>query len=108
MAEVEEKHAPWRGWHVIARFLPMTFLGVIFLVLGASPAAPHRGPESFGIVFVWLGVVLIGASILGMIFTKCPTCYQARWIVCVQEPDVVRHRTQDRYHRQLSFPEDES
>ena len=34
----------------------------------------------------------VALSILGILFTKCPTCYQSHWIYCVQEPDVKRQR----------------
>ena len=103
-----EPEGPWRGWHVIARFLPMIFLALAFLVIGAANLAPHNSRESLSPVFVWIGGILFVGAILGMLFTKCPDCYRTHWVVCVQEPDVVaepRHRS---YHRDLSSHEDDA
>jgi hypothetical protein len=107
MANGEDRRT-WRGWHVIGRFLPMVVLGVIFIILGLGPGAPHRGSESFGVIFVWIGAIMIGASVLGMFFTKCPVCYSTHWVVCVQEPDVVAEPHHRSYHRDLSTHEDEA
>jgi len=68
----------------------MVFLGTVFIVYGLSPIAPHEGALKLGIIFVWLGAVLWLGAVIGMLFTKCPICYQTNWIFCSQEPDVVR------------------
>ncbi len=98
---------PWRGWHVITRFLPMLFLGAIFVIFGVSPEAPHHGAINYGIIFVWVGAILLIGAVIGMIFTKCPVCYQTNWIYCAQEPDVVRMRDQygSYYARDLAYPD---
>ena len=108
MAEVDEEapHQPWRGWHVIGRFLPMVFLGFLFLLIGVLVPALHRG-HAYGVLFLWIGAILIVAAILGMLFTKCPVCYRTHWVVCMQEPDVRRRRT-GHYHRELNPSDDES
>ncbi|HTT16293.1 MAG TPA: hypothetical protein VMH49_02885 [Thermoplasmata archaeon] len=100
----EDRRPPWRGWHVIGRFVPMVFLGFLFIIFGLSPYAPHRGPEALGILFVWVGVIMIGAAVVGMVFTKCPVCYSTHWVVCLQEPDVHRSRRDHGYgyYRELS------
>lgn len=108
----DEDPAPsWRGWHVIARFLPMLFLGMVFIIFGLSPASPHFGLFHWGIIFAWIGAILLLGAILGMMFTKCPICYQSNWIWCVQERDVVKMRDQreadDYYVRDLAYPQDE-
>jgi len=103
----EVPHRPWRGWHIVGRFLPMVVLGLIFVFIGISALAPRHGIESYGIIFIWVGAVLIIAAILGMLFTKCPLDYQTQWVACVQEPDVVHDRRVGKFHRELSFPEDE-
>ena len=106
--EVEER--PWRGWHVIGRFLPMIFLGTIFIIFGVSPAAPHYGVLKFGPVFIWTGGILLIGAVIGILFTKCPICFQSNWIFCVQERDVVRiqdHGTGDYYARDLAYPDEE-
>ncbi len=97
----DEVSRPWRGWHVIGRFLPMVVLGTVFIVLGITLRAPHHG-VSFGILFVWVGGILVVAAVLGMMFTRCPLDYQTRWIVCAQEPDVVRLPRGRGYQRRLS------
>jgi hypothetical protein len=107
MEDDVESRPRWRGWHVIARFIPMLFLAFIFLIIGAANLAPHNSRESFSPLFLWIGAILLVGSILGMIFTKCPDCTRARWIVCAQEPDVVRRPRQGHYHRELSPIEDE-
>jgi len=100
--------AHWRGWHVIGRFLPMVFLGLLFMLIGALDPALHKG-HAFGVLFLWVGVILIVAAVLGMLFTKCPVCYSTHWVVCVQEPDVRRrqYHGHERYVRELSAPEEE-
>jgi hypothetical protein len=92
MANGEQAEASWRGWHVIGRFLPMTFLGLLFVLYGLSPVAPHEQGYNIGIIFVLVGLILMVGSVVGMLFTKCPTCYHSNWIYCVQEPDVKRQR----------------
>ena len=110
MAAEEETTAPtWRGWHVIGRFLPMIFLGLIFIIYGVSPAAPHRGVLRLGAIFVWIGGILLIGALIGILFTKCPICYQSSWIFCVQERDVIRihdHGAGDYYARDLAYPDD--
>ncbi|HYA10056.1 MAG TPA: hypothetical protein VEH10_00035 [Thermoplasmata archaeon] len=95
----------WRGWHVIGRFFPMAVLGLIFILIGAVVPSLHRG-HAYGILFVWIGAILIVFAILGMFFTKCPVCYRTHWVVCMQEPDVVRAPRHQSYHRELSFREE--
>ena len=107
MAEELEQRPRWRGWHVMARFLPMIVLGMVFLLIGATNAAPHNARESFAPLFLWIGAILLVGSVLGMLFTKCPICTRTHWIVCVQEPDVVREPRRRSYHRELSSPKDE-
>jgi hypothetical protein len=102
----------WRGWHVVARFLPMIFLGLILIVIGGSTAAHETAThnvraEPYGILLLWVGIVLVICAFLGMVFTKCPVCYRTHWIVCVQEPDVV-HTAPEEYRRELSLPEEEA
>jgi hypothetical protein len=107
----EEDGQVWRGWHVIGRFLPMIFLGSIFIIVGVSPLAPHHGGMSFGIIFVWVGGILWIGAVIGMLFTKCPICYRTNWVYCVQERDVVRihnHGEGDYYARDLAYPDTES
>ncbi len=104
----EDAPPPWRGWHVIGRFLPMLVLGGLFVLLGSSALAPTHDGESFGLVFVWVGVVLIAGAVLGMIFTKCPHCYRTRWVVCLHERDVLHTPgEEDGYYRELSPMENE-
>jgi hypothetical protein len=98
---------PWRGWHVIGRFLPMVFLGLLLVVLAITGYVPHRGREDFAPLLLWIGGILIVFAILGMLFTKCPVCYRTHWVVCFQEPDIVREPRRQVYHRDLSGPEDE-
>jgi hypothetical protein len=107
--EEQEARPPWRGWHVIGRFLPMIALGLIFVVYGLSPVAPHKGALRYGEIFVWVGGILLIGAVLGMLFTKCPTCYQTKWIYCAQEPDIVRQRDRhgSYYERDLAYPSDE-
>jgi len=100
----------WRGWHVIGRFLPMVFLGCILMLYGVSPEAPHRDGVHFGIIFILAGSILLIGAALGMLFTRCPVCYQSNWIFCVQERDVVKvhdHGFGDYYARDLAYPDDE-
>jgi hypothetical protein len=107
----EGHRGPWRGWHVFARFLPMVVLGLIFLLYGASPLAPHSDGLKFGLLFIYLGAILLVAAFLGMLFTKCPDCYRTNWVICLQEPDVVRIRDGgegDRYARELGPAEEEA
>jgi len=109
MPEGEEERAPpWRGWHVIGRFLPMVVLGIIFLIIAVTNSAPHRGAEDFSPLFLWIGAVLLVAAVLGMLFTKCPICYRTHWVICFQEPDVTRRSRHQGYQRELSSREDES
>lgn len=106
----EESPPIWRGWHVIARFLPMIFLGSLFLIFGLSPLSPRIGTFHWGIIFAWIGAILLLGAFLGIVFTKCPICYQSNWIWCMQERDVVRMRDrghEDYYVRDLAYPEDE-
>jgi hypothetical protein len=107
----EEAPPIWRGWHVVGRFLPMIFLGALFLLFGLSPWSPHYGPFHWGIIFAWIGAILIIGAVLGTLFTKCPICYQSNWIWCMQERDVVRmrdrHQHEDYYVRDLAYPQDE-
>jgi len=110
MAEEGEVQPLWRGWHVIGRFLPMVFLGCIFVIYGVSPEAPRRGVIHLGPIFVWIGGILLVGAVIGMLFTKCPICYQSNWIFCVQERDVVRihdHGAGDYYARDLAYPDNE-
>ncbi len=100
-----EPRRPWKGWHVVGRFLPMVVLGAVFIVLGIALRAPRHG-TSFGILFIWVGGILVVAAVLGMMFTRCPLDYETRWVACAQEPDVVRRRGGG-YHRRLSVPPDE-
>jgi len=106
----ENGNAPvWRGWHVLGRFLPMICLGAIFVIYGLSPAAPHIDGLRWGLIFVWIGGILLLGALAGMLFTKCPVCYKTNWVFCAQEPDVVTQR--DRYgryySRDLSYSSDE-
>ncbi len=82
----------------------MVVLGIVFIVIGLSPAAPHIGAATFGFVFVWIGAILIGAAFLGMLFTKCPTCYSTHWVICFQEPDVLTDHGEGDFYRELSPP----
>ncbi len=100
----------WRGGHVVARFLPMIVLGLILVIYGLSPIAPHVRGLNFGLLFIWVGGVLLVGAVLGMLFTKCPVCYRTNWVVCVQEPDVVRRRDSegaDYYSRELATVEED-
>ncbi len=106
MTEYDEDRRPWRGWHRIARFLPMVFLGGLFVFLGLGPLAGRGGRIDYGILFVWVGVVLILAAVVGMVFTRCPDCYQTRWVFCVQEPDVHPVPSEQGYYRELSTTEE--
>jgi hypothetical protein len=106
MAHDDEGSRPWRGWHVIGRFLPMIVLGVVFVIVGLTLRAPHHG-VSFGVLFIWVGGILIVAAVLGMMFTKCPLDYETRWVVCAQEPDVERRPHGRGYHRRLSVPSED-
>lgn len=98
--------AHWRGWHVIARFLPMVALGLIFVVIGISPRAPHLGPIRYGPLLFWLGILLIGAAVVGMLFTKCTHCYRSRWVMCYLEPDVLPDHGVTEYYRELAPPDE--
>lgn len=106
MAESEYRSA-WRGWHVIARFLPMIALGMVFIVIGISPRAPHLGPIHYGPLFFWLGVVLVAAAIVGMLFTKCPNCYRSSWVMCYLERDVLPDHGVTEYYRDLAPPSED-
>ena len=108
MADGEAPAPLWRGWHVIGRFLPMVFLGSIFILYGVSPVAPHEDGLHLGAVFVLAGAILLLGALIGMLFTKCPICYQSNWIFCRQERDVVLvrdHGTGDYYARDLAYTE---
>ncbi len=88
----------------------MLVLGSIFLIYGVSPLAPRDHGLNFGLLFDWLGAVLIVGAFLGMLFTKCPACNRTNWVVCVQEPDVVRrqdHEGGDYYSRELAIIEED-
>jgi hypothetical protein len=88
---VEHGPAAGRMSHVVMRFFPMLLLGVIFLVIGLAPNGPHIGIIRLGNLFALLGVVLIIGATLGILFTKCPTCYAASTrSICRNEPDVRR------------------
>ncbi len=103
-----EPAPPWRGWHVIGRFLPMVVLGFVFILIGASSVAPHHGAEDYGIIFTWIGVVLVACAVIGMLFTKCPSCYATHWVICFREPDVVHTPgEEDGYYRELSTPDED-
>lgn len=104
--EEEAYRRHWRGWHVFGRFFPMLFLGIVFILIGVLVPSLHTG-HAFGVLFVWVGAVLVIGAILGMMFTKCPVCYRTSWVVCLQEPDVVREPRGDSYRRELSSTEDE-
>lgn len=81
--------APGRMGHVVMRFFPMLLLGVIMLVVGLSPRAPHIGIIALGNLFVLLGIVLIVGATLGILFTKCPDCFaNSTRQICLNEPDV--------------------
>jgi hypothetical protein len=103
---VSEHRAHWRGWHVIARFTPMVILGLVFIAVGLA-AAPHLGPVRYGPLFFWLGILLVGAAIIGMLFTKCPTCYSSSWVMCYMEPDVLPDHGVTEYYRDLAPPFEE-
>jgi hypothetical protein len=111
MAEEEAPPPVWRGWHVIGRFLPMIFLGSILVLYGISPEAPHEKGLHLGVVFVLAGGMLLIGALIGILFTKCPICYQSSWIFCVQERDVVRvhdHAVGDDYYaRDLAYRDNE-
>jgi hypothetical protein len=85
----EHGTAAGRMSHVVMRFFPMLLLGVVLLVIGLSPRAPHIGIIALGNLFALLGLVLIVGATLGILFTKCPTCYAASTrSICRNEPDV--------------------
>jgi hypothetical protein len=93
--------APGRAAHVFVHYLPMIVLGLIFLILGLSPAAPHIGYLPLGNLFVLLGAILLVGAILGMAFTRCPTCF-VRWrVMCFHEPDVFWDNQVEDYYRDL-------
>lgn len=93
--------APGRAVHVFMHYLPMVVLGIILLVIGLSPFAPHVGVIPLGNLLILLGVVLLVGAILGMAFTRCPTCF-VRWrVMCFHEPDVYWDPEVDDYYRDL-------
>jgi len=99
---------PWRGWHVIVRFLPMAVLGIVFIVLGATGHfQPHTTQGFLDTLFLMVGGLLIFFAFLGMMFTKCPICYRSYWIVCLQEPDMRHDVEQNAFYRELTPPEEE-
>ncbi len=104
MADHEEHRRVWRGWHVVGRFLPMLLLGLIFVIIGLSPRAPHAGPIHYGPLLFWLGIILAAAAVLGMMFTKCPSCYRSKWVMCYLESDVLPDHGRVEYYRDLAPP----
>jgi len=99
--------APGRAAHVLVHYLPMVVLGLIFLVLGLSPYAPHIGVLPLGNLFIFLGVILLVGAMLGMAFTRCPADF-VRWrVMCFHEPDVYWDPAIDDYYREL-VPEEEA
>ncbi len=80
----------------------MLVLGFVFLILGLSPAAPRIGYVTTGILFVWMGAVLLVGAFLGILFTKCPHCYRTTWVICLHEKDVVHDFHYDQFYRELS------
>jgi hypothetical protein len=78
----------------------MIVLGIIFLVVGFSPTAPHIGVVPLGNMFVLLGIIMLVGAVLGMLFTRCEKDY-VRWrILCFNEPDV-RNDPAGGYYREL-------
>jgi hypothetical protein len=80
--------APHRVRHVMAHYLPMIVLGIIFLVIGLAPSAPHIGLIPLGDLFLILGVIMLVGAVLGMLFTRCEKDYVTWRVMCFNEPDV--------------------
>lgn len=85
----------------------MVALGVILIVIGLSPKAPHAGPIHFAPIIFWVGVFLVVAALFGMLFTHCPRCYASVWVMCYQERDVLKDHGITEYYRDLSPPFEE-
>jgi len=96
--------APGRATHVLLHYLPMIVLGIIFLVVGFSPSAPHIGIVPLSNLFLLLGVVMLVGAILGMLFTRCEKDYITWRILCYREPDVFPD-PEGGYYREL-VPDD--
>ena len=91
MGIVVTQSAPGRAAHVLMHYLPMIVLGIILLVVGFSPTAPHIGVVPLGNMFVLLGIIMLVGAVLGMLFTRCEKDY-VRWrVMCFHEPDVRDH-----------------
>ncbi len=100
--------APGRATHVLVSYLPMVVLGVILIIVGVSPTAPHIGVVPLGNLFTLIGVILLVGAVLGMVFTHCPRDY-VRWrIFCYREPDVEPDRVLGGYYRELVPERDRS
>jgi sulfite exporter TauE/SafE len=97
----------WRRWHAIVRFLPMLALGIIFLIIGASYHVSQTSHGFLGLMFVLVGALLVIFAFFGMAFTRCPTCSRNVWIVCLQEPDMRRDRS-DAFYRELTPGEEDA
>jgi len=96
-----ETSAPGRATHVMIHYLPMVVLGLIFIVVGLSPGAPHIGVVPLGNMFALLGAVLLIGAVFGMAFTRCPLDF-VRWrVMCFHEPDVYWDDRVDDYYRDL-------
>ena len=94
--------APSRMGHVVIRFFPMLLLGFIFLVVGLAPGrAPHIGIIQLGNLLALLGFILIVGATIGILFTKCPDCYQSWRLMCLNEPDVRSDPETGDYYRDL-------
>lgn len=85
----------------------MVILGLILVVISLSPGAPHAGPIHYGPLMFWIGIVLIAAAIVGMLFTKCPDCYSSSWVMCYMERDVLPDHGITEYYRDLAPPSEE-
>jgi hypothetical protein len=96
--------APGRATHVFLHYLPMIVLGIIFLVVGFSPSAPHIGIVPLANLFLLLGVIMLVGAILGMLFTRCEKDYVTWRILCYREPDVFAD-PEGGYYREL-VPDD--
>ncbi|MGP8077968.1 MAG: hypothetical protein ACLQD8_03005 [Thermoplasmata archaeon] len=100
MSLVVETSAPGRVRHVLIHYLPMIFLGFIFLIVGLDPKGPRIGVVPLGNMFLLLGVVMLVGAVLGMLFTRCEQDY-VRWrILCFRAADV-RADPEGGYYREL-------